>query len=260
MNLCLTFNEVSNEYDRLRPRYPHELSADLIAYSRLNSTKKAIEIGIGAGQATLPFLNTGCELTAVEIGDKLAQRSREKFATYKHFKVFNQDFESILLDDDSFDLIYSASAFHWIKPEIGFPKVCRLLKSGGVFAWFSVQPAPAHRHIHDELEKVYEKYSRYFGGGKPEFDRLPEAQMKQSDRVNAFGQYGFTDIADKLYYGTRTVNASDYAALCSTYSDHRAIPEEDRIPFLQEIEDAVNRCGGEFTLADTFLLCMGRKL
>ena len=259
MDLRLTFNEVLIEYDRLRPQYPGELSADLIAYSGLDTTKKAIEIGIGARQATLPFLKTGCELTAVEIGDKLAQHSREKFASYKQFNVINQDFESILLDDGSFDLIYSASAFHWIKPETGFPKVSRLLKSGGVFAWFSVQPAPAHRHIYDELEKVYEKYRRYFSGDKPEFDRLPEAQRKQSDRVKAFRQYGFTDITDKFYHSTRTLSANDYAAICGTYSDHRAIPEVDRIPFLQEIEDAVNRCGGEFTFADTFLLCMGRK-
>lgn len=259
MDLRLTFNEVPEEYGRLRPHYPDALSSDLIAYSMLDATKKALEIGIGAGQATLPFLKTGCELNAVEIGDRLAQYSREKFASYQHFKVLNQDFESALLDENSYDLIYSASAFHWIKPEIGFPKVCRLLKSGGVFAWISVQPAPADRHTHDELEKVYEKYSRYFSGGKLEFDRLPEAKRKQSDRVHAFRQYGFIDVVDKLYHGTRTLNASNYAALCSTYSDHRAIPEADRIPFLQEIEDTVNRCGGEFTFADAFLLCMGRK-
>lgn len=259
MDLRLTFNEVSEEYGRLRPHYPDALSSDLIAYSMLDATKKALEIGIGAGQATLPFLKTGCEITAVEIGDQLARYSREKFASYERFKVLNQDFESALLNEDSFDLIYSASAFHWIKPGIGFPKVFHLLKSGGVFAWFSVQPAPAHRHIHDELEKVYEKYSRYFGGDKPEFDRLPEAQRKQSDRVNAFRQYGFADIENKFYHGTRTLNASDYATLCGTYSDHRAIPETDRIHFLSEIEDAVNRCGGNFTFADTFLLCMGRK-
>ena len=259
MDLRLTFNEVPEEYGRFRPHYPDALSSDLIAYSMLDATKKALEIGIGAGQATLPFLKTGCELTAVEIGDQLARYSREKFALYEHFKVLNQDFESALLDEDSFDLIYSASAFHWIKPEIGFPKVCRLLKSGGVFAWISVQPAPAHRHIHDELEKVYEKYSRYFGGDKLEFDRFPDVQRNQSYRINAFRQYGFIEIVDKLYHGTRTLNASDYATLCGTYSDHRAIPEADRIPFLSEIEDAVNRCGGKFTFSDTFLLCMGRK-
>ena len=178
---------------------------------------------------------------------------------YERFTVINQEFESVLLDDESFDLVYSASAFHWIKPEVGFPKVCRLLKSDGVFAWISIQPAPADRPVHDELEKVYEKYSQYFGGEKLEFDRLPEAQKKLSDRVKAFKQYGFNEIVDKLYYGTRTLNASDYATLSSTNSDHRAIPESDRIPLLREIEDAVNRCGGSFTFADTFLLCMGRK-
>jgi SAM-dependent methyltransferase len=259
MDLRLTFNEVPEEYGRLRPHYPDELSYDLIAYSMLDATKKALEIGIGAGQATLPFLKTGCKLDAVEIGDRLARYSREKFASYEHFKVLNQDFESALLGEDSFDLIYSASAFHWINPEIGLPKVCQLLRSSGVFGWISVQPAPADRHMHDELEKVYEKYSRYFSGGKLEFDRTPDVQRNQSYRVNVFKQYGFIEIVDKFYHGTRTLNARDYATLCSTYSDHRAIPEVDRIPFLQEIEDAVNRCGGEFTFADTFLLCMGKK-
>ena len=260
MDLRLTFNEVSEEYGRLRPHYPDALSADVIAYSMLDGASKALEIGIGAGQATLPFLKTGCTLCAVEIGDQLARYSREKFASYERFSVLNQEFESALLDDNTFDLIYSASAFHWIKPEIGLPKVCRLLKSGGVFAWISVKPAPADRQMHDELEKVYAKYSRYFSGEKPAFDRSAEVCKKQSDRVNAFGQYGFIEIVDKLYHGTRTLNARDYVTLCSTYSDHRAIPEADRIPFLREIENAVDRCGGMFTFADTYLLCMGRKL
>ena len=259
MDLRLTFNEVSEEYGRLRPHYPDALSSDLIAYSLLDATKKALEIGIGAGQATLPFLKTGCELLAVEIGDQLARYVREKFASYENFKVLNQDFESALLDENSYDLIYSASAFHWIKPEIGFPKIWRLLKSGGVFAWISVQPAPAQKQMHDELEKVYAKYSRYFSGDKPAFDRSPDVQRNQSYRVSAFEQYGFIEVVDKLYHGTRTLYASDYAALCGTYSDHRAIPEADRILVLSEIEDAVARCGGKFTFADTYLLCMGRK-
>jgi ubiquinone/menaquinone biosynthesis C-methylase UbiE len=259
VNFYLTFNEVSEDYGRLRPHYPDALSADLIAYSMLDDTKKALEIGIGAGQATLPFLKTGCALTAVEIGDQLAQYSREKFAEYERFAVLNQEFESVLLDDESFDLIYSASAFHWIKPEIGFPKVCRLLKSGGMFAWISVQPAPADRIVHDELEKIYRKYSRYFGDEKLEFDRTPDVIRNQTWRVNTFRQYSFIDIVDKLYFGKRTLNASDYATLCGTYSDHRAIPEADRILLIGEIEDAVNRCGEQFTFADTFLLCMGRK-
>ena len=112
MDLRLTFNEVPEEYDRLRPKYPDTLSVDVIQYSALDKTKKALEIGIGTGQATLPFLKTGCELTAIELGDKLAEFSKKKFKEYERFKVMNQDFETALLEENNYDIIYSASAFH----------------------------------------------------------------------------------------------------------------------------------------------------
>jgi len=259
MDLRLTFNEVPAEYDNLRPQYTNELFTDVIQFSVLDNNSKALEIGIGTGQATLPFLKTGCELTAIEIGDKLAQYSKDKFSTYERFKVINQDFETVSLDDNSYDLIYSASAFHWIPPEIGLPKVYRLLKSGGVFAWITVQPAPTQRYIHDELQKVYGEYIHYFKGEKAPFDRKPDVEAKQLYRTNAFKQYGFSEIVYKLYYGSRTLNAKDYATLCGTYSDHRAIPEEERNIFLHKIEDIINLCGGSFTFTDTFLLCVGKK-
>lgn len=81
MDLRLSFNEAPEEYGRLRPHYPEMLSSDLIEYSALDAAKRALGIGIGTGQATLPFLKTGCRLYAVEIGDKLAQYSTERFAS-----------------------------------------------------------------------------------------------------------------------------------------------------------------------------------
>ena len=259
MDLRLTFNEDPAAYDHLRPKYTDALFIDVIQYSALDATKKALEIGIGTGQATLPFLKTGCELTAVEIGDQLAQYSREKFSEYERFKVITQDFESVALEESSCDLVYSASAFHWIAPEIGLPKVYQLLKPGGVFAWISVQPAPSQKYIHKEMQKVYAEYSRYFSETKIRFNRLPEARRKQSSRRRALKKNGFIEITDHLYHGTRTLNASDYVTLSTTYSDHRAMPEDDRAQMLQKIENTIHRCGGEFTFADAYLLCMGRK-
>lgn len=259
MDLRFTFNEVPEAYDCLRPKYPDTLSEDVIQYSALDKTKKALEIGIGTGQATLPFLKTGCELTAVELGDKLAEFSKKKFEEYERFKVINQDFETAFLEENHYDVIYSASAFHWIPPEIGLPKVYRLLKAGGVFAWFFVLPAPSQKNMHDEIQKVYSEYKKYFNYEAPQFDRIPETQSKLLGLFNKFKQYGFTEIIDKVYSSSRTLNAKDYVTLCGTYSDHRAIPEADRVVFLQKLEDTVNRCGGTFTFADTFLLCMGKK-
>ena len=87
MDLRLTFNEVPEEYDRLRPQYPDTLSVDVIQYSALDKTKKALEIGIGTGQATLPFLKTGCELTAIELGDKLAEFSKKSLKRMSDSKL-----------------------------------------------------------------------------------------------------------------------------------------------------------------------------
>lgn len=264
MDLRLTFNEDAPNYDRLRPTYTDELFDDAIRFSSLGRNKKALEIGIGTGQATLPFLKTGCEVTAIEIGDKLAQFSREKFTEYKSFVVINQDFESVQLDENAYDLVYSASAFHWIPQEIGLPKVYGLLKSGGVFAWFAIQPIPAqeHMHIYEALQKVYDNYSQFFGEQKPQIDpqiKQQQLEKRRLERFNALRQYGFVDVSDKFYYGTRTFNTKDYTTLISTYSDHKAMPEESRIPFLKEIADTIDRCGGEFILSDTMFLCMGRK-
>ncbi len=55
MDLRLTFNMDAPTYDRFRPTYTNELFDDVIRFSSLDRNKRALEIGIGTGQATLPF-------------------------------------------------------------------------------------------------------------------------------------------------------------------------------------------------------------
>jgi 16S rRNA A1518/A1519 N6-dimethyltransferase RsmA/KsgA/DIM1 with predicted DNA glycosylase/AP lyase activity len=114
MDLRLKFNEDEANYDKWRPSYVPELFKEIIQYSSINEMKHALEIGIGTGQASLPFLQTKCKLTAIEIGEKLAEYSRRKFAPFNNFEVVSIDFESFCADSNTFDLIYSATAFHWI--------------------------------------------------------------------------------------------------------------------------------------------------
>lgn len=112
-----TFNTVADSYDKIRPGYPDELYQALFAYAAPDDSCSALEIGIGGGQATLPVLKTGCTLTTVEYGDQLAKVCREKFSDYSRFSVITGNFEDIDFPEDSFDLVFSASAFHWV-PEI----------------------------------------------------------------------------------------------------------------------------------------------
>lgn len=84
MELKLTFNEDAANYDRWRPTYVPELFREIVEYSGLDETKEALEIGIGTGQATLPILQTGCRVTAAEIGQNLAAYAKSKFQAYQN--------------------------------------------------------------------------------------------------------------------------------------------------------------------------------
>lgn len=139
-----------------------------------------------------------------------------------------------------------------------------IIKSqNGVFAWFSIQPSPSKndRYIHDELKRIYSTYGEYFSLYKSKQDpkRISSEIDKQlTSRVEVLKPYAFTDLYDKTYCGSRTFKAKDYATLISTFSDHKAIPSKIRTVFLDEIIETINKNGGEFTLSDTMILCMGR--
>ena len=118
-----TFNTVASTYEKFRPGYTDELYQMIFDYITLNESCYAIEVGIGGGQATLPFLKTGCHLTAVEYGEDLSRLCKEKFGEYHNFSIITNRFENEPFLDDKYDLVYSASAFHWVPESIGYTKV-----------------------------------------------------------------------------------------------------------------------------------------
>lgn len=88
-----TFNTVAGLYERMRPGYVPELYDDVFRYLPIGEGDRALEIGIGGGQATFPVLQTGCSVTAVEYGEQLAQLCREKFRESPGFSAVTARFE-----------------------------------------------------------------------------------------------------------------------------------------------------------------------
>ena len=255
-----TFNTVSETYEKIRPGYPDELYQAVFDYAHFDASCAAAEVGIGAGQATLPVLETGCALTAVEYGDQLAQVCREKFRDYPRFSVITGKFEDAVLPENTFDLVYSASAFHWIPEEIGYPKAFRLLKSGGAFARFANHPYQAKDN--PELsEAIQHAYAQYY---YPYYKKQPAKPAEfTEDRAAAIAKiadkYGFTDTRYALFHRQRILTAAEYRSLIGTYSDHIAIGESVRESFHDAIEEAINRHGGSITIDDTIDLQLARK-
>ena len=86
-NLGWTFDTASTTYDKMRPGYPVELYKALFSYLPIGTDSRVVEVGPGAGQATLPVLQTGCTLTAVEYGKNFSDLCREKFRDFPGFSV-----------------------------------------------------------------------------------------------------------------------------------------------------------------------------
>ncbi|MGI6004923.1 MAG: class I SAM-dependent methyltransferase [Christensenellales bacterium] len=255
MDLRLKFDEDAPNYDRWRPAYAAELFRDIIGYSQLDSAKRALEIGMGTGQATLPILQTGCSVTAVEIGRGLAEYARRKFAASPGLEVINIDFESFEAGNSRFDLIYSATAFHWIPQELGLAKAYGLLKPGGTLALFWNHAFVNRRDdpLHVEIQKAYDKY------------RPPEKPLREFDEsackayADKLAAFGFAEVTARIYRQTRSFNARDYIALLNTYSDHRALPGHVKGALESEIAQAIQRAGDELTIYDTMDLYLARK-
>ena len=250
-----TFDTVAEDYAKLRPGYVDALYHDIFAYCPLDADSCAVEVGIGGGQATEPVLETGCQVTAVEYGDQLAELCRHRFRDYPNFQAVTCKFEDYPARENSCDLVFSASAFHWIPEEIGYTKVYRMLKPGGVFARFANHPYKdkGRPGMHEALQEVYAVYMP----GSLASNEYTEAQA--ASRAQIAAKYGFVDISHHLYHRTRDFTAAQYVELLGTYSDHIAIEENTRRKFFAEIEAAINRLGGVITIYDTIDLQLARK-
>ncbi len=255
-----TFDTVASTYEKFRPGYTDELYKMIFNYIAINKSCNVVEVGIGGGQATLPFLKTGCNLTAVEYGEQFSELCKEKFKEYRNFTIVTSKFEDMNFSDNTYDLVYSASAFHWVPENIGYTKVFSMLKSGGVFARFANHPYRDKNNLalSEEIDKIYGEYYYTFYNKKREV--LTEYSEEQAvQRANIAEKYGFKDIKYALFYRTRTFSAKEYITLLGTYSDHIAMEESIRKEFFLKIEEAINNHGGSFTLFDTIDLQLARK-
>ena len=255
-----TFDTVAATYEKLRPGYVAQVYQTISDYIPINENSRVVEIGSGGGQATEPFLRTGCALTAVECGSHFSALLQDKFRAYPRFSVITAKFEQTAFEDGAFDLVFSASAFHWVPEALGYPAVYTMLKPGGAFARFANHPYRDKRNptLSRCIDELYAHYYYPYYGKQP---TTPQEYTEQQAQARAMiaQRYGFADIRYATFSRTRTFTAKEYVALLGTYSDHIAIEPAVRAPFFAAIEQAIDRHGGIYTVYDTIDLQLARK-
>lgn len=250
-----TFDNTAVSYDAVRPMYVNEIFDEIFRYKTMDENSSALEIGIGTGKATLPFLEKGCSVCALEPGENLAVIAEEKYREYGTFELHVQTLQEFDCPSEAFDLIYSATAFHWIPEEYGYKRVYELLKEDGVFARFAYHASPdrGRRELAREIQQLYKAYMN--SSKEPKIFDLEDARAL----AQTAEKYGFADTEYYIYETAKDFTADEYMELLRTYPDHMRLEEEKREKLFQGIYDAINRYGGMITVYYVMDLELARK-
>lgn len=232
-----SFNQAAQLYDEARPGYPPPIIDTIIALAGLPAQANLLEIGCGTGQITMPFAARGYAILALELGDALAALAAEKCRPYPRVAIVPVAFEAWPLQEQAFDLVVSAQAFHWIDPEYGCSKAAAALKRGGAIALVWNLDVTEHTAFYQATRSIYAEYLPASSAGDLE-------EMVDRYRVELGQSAAFTGLREIRHAWEHTYSGADYIKLLHTYSNHRTLPEPDKTRFFQAIAAVIDQTGG----------------
>lgn len=132
-DLGLVFDRIAEDYDRVRRGYPPELVDAACEIGGLGPKSHVVEVGCGTGKLTRVLDERGFRVEAIDPGAELVRIARRHLGESSvHFHISR--FEDLDLPAGAFAAVFSATAFHWVDPAVGWSKVARLLRPHGVLA------------------------------------------------------------------------------------------------------------------------------
>ncbi|MCR4697562.1 MAG: class I SAM-dependent methyltransferase [Lachnospiraceae bacterium] len=249
MDKRLVFDSIPEQFDKWRVRYNPALFSYIKEICKLTKNKSCLEIGPGTGQASDFAIQSGCDYLAIELGENLTEKMKEKYSSYDNFHIVNADFETYDFGNKKFDLIYSAAAIQWIDEDIAYRRVYDLLKDGGILAMLLMRSEyqsdnPA---LYDEIQLVYDNY---FVTEQP--------YTQKFDYMNGIN-YGLTFIEEKSFPGKRVYDAKEHNEYLGTHSTHIRLKEEYKDLFYNGVREAVIKHGNKIVFNDDYVVYLYKK-
>jgi len=229
LRLRQTFNQAAGSYQQVRPDYPAELFDELVAVAGLTRGDHLLELGCGPGKATVPLARRGFRITCVELGPELAAAARRNLAGLDAEVVEGRFEEWQPRAGERFDLVYAATAWHWIDPAVRYRRAWQVLRPGGHLAFWSalhVLPGGGDPFFR-EIQEVYDE----IGEGQPpgEGSPRPGELREQGAEIEASGLFEVSAV--RHFDWERVYDAESYVALLRTFSGHIAMEQwqQDRL-------------------------------
>ena len=246
-DLGRVFNEVPEIYDRVRPTYPAELFADLVAITGMAERSLVLEVGCGTGQATRSLAALGGAVTAVEAGPELAALARERLAAFRNVEIETSTFEEWDDRGRRFDILVAASAWHWVDPSTGWAKAHHLLRSRGWMALLGniVVRRPGEPEVYAETADLH---ARYFPDN-PDWGHPP---LEEEVRTTNQGWGLVSDPGDlfeppivRFYPTLQWFDGNGFADLLRSTSIYRRLDQDIRERLVDAIAERIRTRMGD---------------
>ncbi len=269
----LRFDDAAFDYDQFRPRYPRALFDDLAQAGEVTSATRILEVGCGPGVATEEMMARGWSVLGVDPGEQLARVAREKFGD-ERFAVEVATFDEWQPHGRVFDLLFSASAYHWVAPTLRWVKAAEVLVEGGVIALASNKPvAEGSFHVFSEAtrelrithgvddERETPDIADLRGIARDAGDdvgALWEAMSPQGSTVVAGELFAAPDV--RFYPWATTYPTPAALGLIGTYSRFLVMESAQRAALFEHLAQVIDRqYGGSLTRHYVAVLATARR-
>jgi ubiquinone/menaquinone biosynthesis C-methylase UbiE len=128
------YDKLAADYDRRWRRYVTRTLNFLRASIDFDPSEAILDIGCGTGEFERLIL-TECpeqRMVGIDISEKMLRLARKKCSAYPTVTFLRANAAALPFPDQSFDLVVSASAFHYFdQPKVSLEEMRRVLVPGG---------------------------------------------------------------------------------------------------------------------------------
>jgi SAM-dependent methyltransferase len=250
----LVFDRVAEDYDRARRGYPPELVDAACEIGGLGLDSHVVEVGCGTGKLTRVLAERGFRVEAVDPGPALvrvARRHLGESAVQFHISRF----EDVDLPAGAFAAVFSATAFHWVDPAVGWSKVARLLRPDGIFALLThtieldAELLSAWRQVVPEAATWVSRDTRaLWEGAEARLGNVSElwAWLVKRDLARPEAATLFRDVRLRTVQVQRAETAAETLAHIRTQSAYLRLDAESQPKLEKLIEATIENLGGTY--------------
>jgi SAM-dependent methyltransferase len=255
----LVFGEVAELYDRARPGYDAELVDDVLVFARREALD-VVEIGAGTGKASVSFAERAARLLALEPNAEMARVAARRCADLRNVTIEQATFEEWEPDGRQFDLVVSAQAWHWVNPDIGYPKAHAILRPAGVLALLWHRSVWNEGPLRDAMIALYESLAPGFLETTPTFPglRMTEADARRAGEIESTGVFSGVEVHS--HHWQQTYTTAEYLELLGTQSDHVLLDPATRESLFDGAARLLDDIGGEVTVPYVTHIFLARRL